>query len=332
MRSLLKSGMFYCLMGLLILEIFSRTVVVSNAFASVHNEMDRLNYNVVNRTTAPLAVYLGSSQVQSNVAAREICVLLNLSPDKVLNASVAAAGPREMLHIYKTNEAIFSTARVVYINIDRWMLNKHVHMVERQGPPTWRRSASLKDRLTYPIDISTRADWLLGWFCTTWDQRDTWRSLLASWFKNPWTHHTDRVYDCFGRPVLGYMNEARPLELNEHEAPEVVSAQLQNYVLDEDALQALEVLVSRVRSNGSVPIFLRMPGSEAYTRVVERDYKHTEFVWDVLNRRFPNIKTLDLTDVTFSNAEWYDVYHLTRVGAMRLAVPLSEDLKKRIEQ
>lgn len=336
MKRVWKSGAFYFVVWLLLLEIISRVFIVNNAFLSEYDEIDRLNYAFSRRTIAPEAVYLGSSKTQADVAAITIATILRLPRQAVLNASVAAAGPREMLHIYTVNEELFSSAKVIYINVDLWMFNKHFQMNEKKGPSAWRRSAGLRERVAFRSDITTKADWLLGWVIATWDQRATWRSLLRSWFRNPWTHSVAPLYDCFGRPVQDYLIGDRPFpdHMLEEEASQIVNSQMQNYIFDLHTMIVLEELVRAIRANGAEPVLLKMPGAPQYTEYHKANFAAFEFVWHELAARLPNV---DILDPSAASAElelhdWWDAYHLTRMGAMKMAIPLAEDLRQRLEE
>ena len=334
MKRVWKSGVFYFVVWILLLEIISRGFIVNHAFLSAYEEIDRLNYSFSIRTITPEAVYLGSSKTQADVAAITIATILGLPRQAVLNASVAAAGPREMLHIYTVNEELFSSAQVVYINVDLWMFNKHFQMDEKKGPPAWRRSAGLRERLEFSSDITTKADWLLGWAITTWDQRATWRSLLRSWLRNPWTHSVAPVYDCFGRPVQDYLIGDRPFpdHMLEEEAQQILNGQMQSYVFSPDTMLVLEELVHVIRANGAEPVLLRLPGAPQYMEYQEANFAAYDFVWHELSARLPDVELLHPSAASAELAlhDWWDAYHLTRVGAMKMAIPLAEDLRQRI--
>ena len=334
MKRVWKTGIPYFVIWFLILEIISRSYIVNHAFVSVYDELDRLNYAFARRTIAPEVIFLGSSQTQADIATITIAGTLDLPLQAVLNASAAAAGPREMLHIYNTNQEFFSSARVVYINVDLWMFNKHFQMEERNGPPAWRKSAGLRERLEFRSDVTTKADWILGWFITTWDQRATWRSFLRSRLRNPWTHTVAPVYDCFGRPVQGYLIGERLItdSLLEEEAHMMVNSHMQSYVFSDEALQALEELVASVRANGAEPVLLKMPGSPPYNEYRKERFAAFDFVWHELSTRLPEIELLYMPADTaqLELEDWWDAYHLNRRGAIKMAVPLAEDLRKRL--
>ncbi|KAF0194178.1 MAG: hypothetical protein FD169_1973 [Bacillota bacterium] len=334
MKKYMKSGICFFVVWFLLLEIISRRFIVNHAFFSTYDEIDRLNYAFSRRTIVPEVVYLGSSKTQADVATITIASNLGLPLEAVLNASVAAASPREMLYIYTINEQLFRSARVVYINVDLWMFNKHFQMAEKNGPPAWRRSAGLMERIEFSSDLTTKADWILGWAIATWDQRATWRSLWRSWLRNPWTHNVAPVYDCFGRPVQDYLIGEHPFlsQMLEEEAPQIVNSHMQSYAFNSDALLALEALVFLVRANGAEPVLLKMPAAPQYMEYQRANFSAFDFVWQKLSARFPGVDILDLPSeaAQLERDDWWDAYHLTRVGAMKMAIPLAEDLRKRL--
>lgn len=325
-------GLRYFVVFFLILELISRTAVAGSASLSAHDEMDHLAYVLGQRESTPRVLFLGSSQTQANVATREIAIALNLPLQKVLSASVAAAGPREMLSVYLRSEQFFKAAEVVYINVDTWVFNRYIHMQERHGPATWRRHAGLLERLGYPASLSDRSDWLLGWAIATWDQRDTWRSLMRHWFRNPWTHRVAPLYDCFGRPVRGFLDEdgERPSQMTDEKAVELVQAHVQNYTLELSVMQDLELLVNRIRDNGGTPVILRLPASQLYMDTLQSTGLDLGYVWDELAIMMPDVDLLDLSTVVYEDIYWWDPYHLARAGAIKLATPLSEDVAARL--
>lgn len=334
MKRVCKSGVFYFVVCILLLEIISRVFIVNYAFLSAYDEIDRLNYAFSRRTIAPEAVYLGSSKTQADVAAITIATILGLPRQAVVNASVAAAGPREMLHVYTANAELFRSARVVYINVDLWMFNKYFQMHERKGPAAWRRSAGLMERIEFSSDVTTKADWLIGWAIATWDQRATWRSLLHSWLRNPWTHSVAPVYDCFGRPVQGYLmgDRPHPEDALEEEAMYIVDSQMQSYVFNPDIMLVMEELVRLIRANGAEPVLLKIPAAPQYMEYRKANYASIDFVWDELAVRLPEVDLLDLPaeSAELEYHDWWDAYHLTRIGAMKMAIPLAEDLRQRL--
>ena len=325
-------GLLYFVLFFLLLELISRTVIAGSASLSSFDEMDHLAFILSQRTVSPRVLYLGSSQTQASVATRDIATNLGMPLQEVLSASVAAAGPREMLAVYQRSEHLFQSAEIVYINIDTWVFNRYIHMQERHGPATWRRSAGLYERLRYPASLTDRADWLLGWAVATWDQRYTWRSMMNHWLRNPWTQRVAPLYDCFGRPIRGFLDEEgdRPNRMTEANAMEYVNAHTQNFALEPEAIADLKELVNRVKSNGSTPVLLRLPASQLYLDKLAGTGLDLSFVWGEVSDSLPDVETLDVSNLVYEEAYWWDPYHLSRAGAIKLATTLSDDVASRL--
>ena len=328
-----QSGLLYGLLILLLLEAVTRLFIVERAFLSPYGELSRINDNLARHEGLPKVAFFGSSQTQAAIAPREMTDRMGLAPYLFVNASAAAGGPREMLYLFSHNSSLFREVEIVYINVDLWMLNRHTFMAEQYGGAAWRRSATLRDRLTFPTESATRADWLLGWLFATWDQRDTWRSALLDWVRTPWTYNPYIVYDCFGRPVAGFLTADRPLtrEMLADEANEFVASQMQEFTINRAAFDDLALLVEAVRVANAEPVFLRVPASPEYNTALYNSGIDQASIWREFNSRFPEVSLLDLSNFALEELEyWWDPYHMSSHGALEFALPIIRDLQLRL--
>jgi len=317
----------------LLLEAVTRLYIVDRAFLSPYGELARINDNLARHEGLPKVAFFGSSQTQAAIAPREMTDRLGLQPYLFVNASAAAGGPREMLYLFAQNSTLFREVEIVYVNVDLWMFNRHTFMAEQYGGAAWRRSATLLDRLTFPMDPKTRADWLLGWILATWDQRDTWRSALLDWVRTPWTYNPHIVYDCFGRPVAGFLTADRPLtrEMLAQEAREFVVSHMQEFSINGDAFDDLALLVQAVRAAGALPVFLRVPASPEYNMALHNSGVDQESLWRKFALQFTDVATLDLSGLALEELEyWWDPYHMSSHGALEFALPIIHDLRQRL--
>jgi len=332
-RGIWQSGLFYGLIVLLLLEVVTRLYMVERAFLSPYGELARINDNLARHEGLPKVAFFGSSQTQAAVATREMTEHLSLAPYLLVNASAAAGGPREMLYLFSQNRDLFRDVEVVYINVDLWMFNRHTFVAEQNGGAAWRRTATLRDRLNFPAQAMTRADWLLGWLLATWDQRDTWRSALLDWVRNPWTYNPHIVYDCFGRPVAGFLTAERPIthEMLVQEAEALVASQMQEFALNMAAYDDIARLVQAVKASGAEPVFLRVPASPAYSSAILHVGIDQEIIWRELAKRFAEVPVLDLSGIVLEDLDyWWDPYHMSLQGAMELALTIVDDLRLRL--
>lgn len=332
-RGIWQSGLLHGLLVLFLLEAVTRLYIVDRAFLSPYGELSRINDNLARHEGLPKVAFFGSSQTQAAIAPREMTDRMGLAPYLFVNASAAAGGPREMLYLFSHNPALFREVEIVYINVDLWMFNRHTFMAEQYGGAAWRRSATLHDRLTFPTEAKTRADWLLGWLLATWDQRDTWRSALRDWVRTPWTYNPHIVYDCFGRPVAGFLTADRLLtrEMLVQEAEEFVASQMQEFSINRDAFDDLDLLVQAVRAADAEPVFLRVPASPEYNIALHNIGIDQESIWREFNRRFADVALLDLSGLVLEELEyWWDPYHMSSHGALEFALPIIRDLELRL--
>lgn len=335
MRNWHRSGLFYFVLWILVLELLTRTIMVDRAFLSTYNEVTAVDGALSRYMGVPEVVYLGSSQTQTGVTTREIEKLSGLTPGSIINASIAAAGPREMLYILESNKEKLSSARVVYINVDYFMFNRHIHMDEKKGPVAWRRTASLLERLQFPADAATRADWILGWVTRTWDLRETWRVVLVDKLQSMRTRTYFSIFDDYGRPLPALVGQQRtitPAQLHE-EAQDTVRRHMQSFALNLDSYSALDQLVKLIREMGAEAVFLRMPVAGQFNMLMSSDYEiERVLIWNTLMTRFPDVDMLDLSSLIdfLSFEDLRDANHLSTKGALKMAHPLAEDLISRL--
>jgi len=332
-KTVRHSGILYFVLAVLLLEGMTRVYMVERAFLSPYGELRRINDNLNRHEGLPKVAFFGSSQTQAAIAPREMTERLGVEPYLIVNASAAAGGPREMLYLFSQNSDLFSAVEIVYINVDLWMFNRHTFMAEQYGGAAWRRNATLRDRLTFPAAAETRADWLLGWIFATWDQRDTWRSALLDWVRNPWTYNPGIVYDCFGRPVAGFLTADRHLtrEMLSREAKELVASQMQEFTLNRAAYDDLARLVQAVKAAQAEPVFIRVPASLEYNEALQSVGIDGESVWQEFAERFAAVEILDLSGLVLEELEyWWDPYHMSSHGALELALPIVQDLRLRL--
>ncbi|MBT9151842.1 MAG: hypothetical protein DDT35_00052 [Firmicutes bacterium] len=334
MQRIMCSSLWYFLLVILLVEGVTRVYIVDRAFLSPYGELARINDNLLRHRGLPEVVFFGSSQTQAAIATREMTEHLGIEPHLLVNASAAAGGPREMFYLFKSNRELFRETRVVYINVDTWMFNRHTFMAEQHGTTAWRRSATWHDRLTFPANWNTRADWVLGWLYATWDQRDTWRFALRDWFRNPWTYDPEIIYDCFGRPVAGFLTDDRHIthEMLVEEAKALVASQMQQFEMNLDAYDELARLVAVIRAQGAEPVFLRVPTSPEYLTAKAAAKIDENDIWLRFYERFADVAMLDLSGIVLSDLQyWWDPYHMSRTGAMTLALSVVTDLRQRLE-
>ncbi|MBS3937150.1 MAG: hypothetical protein KGZ50_01075 [Peptococcaceae bacterium] len=334
MQRTVSSGLLYFLLVILLVEGVTRVYIVDRAFLSPYGELARISDNLERHRGLPKVAFFGSSQTQAAIATREMTEHLGIEPYLLVNASAAAGGPREMFYLFKSNRELFREIKVVYLNVDTWMFNRHTFMAEQQGSTAWRRNATWRDRLTFPTKSTTRADWILGWVYATWDQRDTWRFALRDWFRNPWTYNPTIVYDCFGRPVAGFLTADRPLthEILVEEAKILVDSQMQHFEMNLGAYDDLAQLVAVIRAQGAEPVFLRVPTSPEYLAAKAAAKIDEDGIWLRFYERFADVAMLDLSGIILSDLQyWWDPYHMSRTGAMVLALSVVTDLRQRLE-
>jgi hypothetical protein len=337
-RRAARSEAFYFAIFMLLLEGVTRTAVAHLTFHSGLCALDELHAGLVEWPRAPVAVFLGSSHAQFAVAARVIDDELGLPRGSTINAGRPAGGPQDQLRVYRSDRRLLGRARVVFLEVGARDFNRHRAVCENHGPDAWRRTAGLVERLRYPVEARTKADWVAGWFVATWDFRATWRALLEV----AWSHaraaagfpRRPEVFDEDGRAVVVSERGARrePLSVS---ARANSRRHMQVYALEPEAFDALAELVRLVRADGAQPVFVEYPVSAAYRQIVESEHAAAERAWRAeFARRFPDVPRLQFQAeaLGFASDDFRDADHLSRRGARSLAAVLARQLRALLPQ
>ena len=322
---------------LLVIEVITRASIVDRATAPTPNERDALLGALGAMKVEPVAVFLGSSHTQADIAARRIEEALGAPRGSVLNAGLSNAGPRDMLRIYEQNRALLGKARVVYIDVGPPYLNSNSLNRRRVPAPAWRRRATLEDRLAFPADLETRVDLLVGWAWRTWDQRTTWRNELRRVglraLGRGRSRSAERLYDELGRPGMGPERVRMTPEIMAREIADTAERHMFRYRPDEESLRSLEALLTAVGKAGGRPVLIELPVPSGYRARLEQEHLAAVQRWQRARaRRLAGLEvvTFPAVEAELEAEDFRDADHLSARGASRLAPVLAADLAKRL--
>jgi hypothetical protein len=332
-QRLARSELLFFAVFMLLLEIVTRSAVAPLASRTSPSALEELHEGLAAWPRPPVAAFLGSSHAQLAVAAHRVGDRLGLPRGAILNVGTSAGGPREQLQVYRANRALLGRARVVFLEVGARDFNRHRAIRETHGPDAWRRTAGLAERVGYPVDVRTKADWVAGWLLATWDLRATWRSLIqAAWLKAraaAGARHVE-VFDADGRAAVVRDPAAITAEWLAATARSAASRHLQVYELDREALDALGELVRDVRADGARVLFVEYPVSDAYLETVAREHAAADRVWrQELGARFPDVPRLrfEAGAARLGVEDFRDADHLSRRGARAFAPYLAERVR-----
>ena len=333
-RTAARSPVLYCLLFLLILELISRTLVADLAYGPTDTQMQALSTALAAWKTPPRVVFLGPSHVQGGVASVPIEQQLGWPAGTIINAGLSSARPRDTLRVYRTHRSLFHSAKLVYVAVDLASFNRNVVSAKWMPMPVWRRNATLPDRLRFPAPVATKADLIVGWAFTTWDQRTTWRSELVGWvlkgLGRPRGARGVHLYDALGRPAMPRTHYTMTAEWLAKDVEEVAYRRLYNFRLDDEGFASLSTLVHLIREDGGEPVFITMPIPKVFTALIDSEHGSVNEEWSrEVRRRYPDIEwvTFDTTD--FTTDDFRDADHLSTKGAVRLAGPLAATIARR---